>query len=223
LKTVRNRISEPMSRALLLCALLSCATGFGVGPAPTRTPVDATRHRPVALFERKASGSAGKLDEARAKLVKGGLPQKFADRVSFQTGGSKQVGQEEEILVLWNEFKRCYPNQAVAQDMLSKNTAVILPSLNSPRKIKGTYAQLNKRFGKKVASEILLKNPGVLVCSPESLAKESDESILKAADLVDSLEANKETINAVAGVFFLSIIGSVAYRIGTVGATPPGL
>ena len=72
--------------------------------------------------------------------------------------------------------------------MLSKNTAVILPSLNSPRKIKGTYALLNKRLGKKAAADLLLKNPGVLVCSPEGLEKQSDDDILKAADLVESLE-----------------------------------
>ena len=74
--------------------------------------------------------------------------------------------------------------------MLSKNTAVILPSLNSPRKIKGTYALLNKRLGKKAAADLLLKNPGVLVCSPEGLSKSSDEEIIKAADFAASQVAN---------------------------------
>ena len=76
-------------------------------------------------------------DAAREKLIKGGLPEKFADRVSFQSGGQKKAGQEDEILVLWKEFKRCYKSETVALQMLSKNTAVILPQLNSPRKIKG--------------------------------------------------------------------------------------
>jgi hypothetical protein len=115
------------------------------------------------------------VDEARLKLIKGGLPQKFAERVSFQSSGQRQAGQEEEILILWREFKKCYPSEKVALQMLSKNTAVILPQLNSPRKIKGTYALLQKRLGKAATSELLLKNPGVLVCSPEGLAKLSDK------------------------------------------------
>ena len=80
-----------------------------------------------------------KLDPAREKLVKGGLPLKFAERVSFQSSGQRIAGQEDKILTLWKEFKKCYPSEKVAQDMLSKNTAVILPQLNSPTKIKGTY------------------------------------------------------------------------------------
>ena len=104
------------------------------------------------------------------------------------------------------------------------------------------------------------------VCSPEALAKESDESIIKAADFVASVDANKPLINvrparlararrpsplrawcggpramprrrrrlppqralyppppqAAAGVVWFGIIGAFAYRIGTVGATPPG-
>uniref|UniRef100_A0A6V4TKD7 PSI-F n=1 Tax=Prymnesium polylepis TaxID=72548 RepID=A0A6V4TKD7_9EUKA len=197
----------------VVCALmLPAATAFQLAAPLPLTTTRAARHpAPVAL------------DEARQKLIKGGLPQRFAERVSFQTGGAKQVGQEEMILTLWKEFKKCYPSEAVAQEMLSKNTAVILPSLNSPRKIKGTYALLNKRLGKATAKEVLLKNPGVLVCSPESLEKQSDEEIIKAANLVETLENNKPIINAVAGVVWFGIIGAFVYRIGTVGATPPGL
>ena len=75
------------------------------------------------------------------------------------------------ILTLWEEvfFKKCYKNEEVEREMLSKNTAVILPQLNSPQKIKGTYALLKKRLGKKVAQEVVTKNPGVLVCSPQGL------------------------------------------------------
>ena len=163
-----------------------------------------------------------RLDPAREKLIKGGLPQRFAERVSFQSSGQRIAGQEEMILTLWKEFKKCYPSEAVAQRMLSKNTAVILPQLNSPSKIKGTYALLNKRLGKKQAQEVITKNPGVLVCSPEGLAKESDEAIINAANFVESVENNRPLITAASGLFFASIIGSVAYRIGTVGASPPG-
>ena len=123
---------------------------------------------------------------------------------------------------VWKEFKKCYKSEAVAREMLSKNTAVILPQLNSPRKIKGTFALLNKRLGKATTQEVITKNPGVLVCSPESLEDQSDKDIIGAADLVATLDANKPLIRAVAGFVWLSIIAAFAYRIGTVGAVPPG-
>ena len=43
------------------------------------------------------------------------------------------------------------------------------------------------------------------------------------ANLVETLENNKGAINFVSGLVLLSIVGSVVYRVGTVGATPPGL
>lgn len=153
---------DPKMRTLALCVLLSNAHGFSV---VARTSLQSGRTAAPRLA----------LDEAREKLVKGGLPQKFAERVSFQSSGQRVAGQEDEILILWREFKKCYPNEKVAQQMLSKNTAVILPQLNSPRKIKGTYTLLKKRLGKAATSELLLKNPGVLVCSPEGLAKQTDQ------------------------------------------------
>ena len=100
--------------------------------------------------------------------------------------------------------------------MLVKNTAVILPQLNSPTKIKGTNALLIKRFGKKGASAIKLKNPGILVCSPQGLEKQSDKEIADAAELVVTLENNKPLLQAVSSVLLLSIVGSLVYRIGTI-------
>lgn len=62
----------------------------------------------------------------------------------------------------------------------------------------------------------------MLVCSPVALAKESDESIIKAADFVATLDANKPIIRAVAGAVWFGIIGAVAYRINVVGAQTYG-
>ncbi|KAL3925877.1 MAG: hypothetical protein SGPRY_003546 [Prymnesium sp.] len=191
--------------------LLSLPTSFQPGGLAARAVAPASRAHPLLA-----------LDEAREKLVKGGLPLKFAERVSFQSGGQKLPNQEEDILVLWKEFKKCYPSESVAQEMLSKNTAVILPQLNSPRKIKGTYALLNKRLGKQRAAEVFRKNPGVLICSPESLESQSDEDIENAANFVDTLQKNKPIVNAVAVTLWLSVAGSILYRISSVGGTPPG-
>ena len=69
------------------------------------------------------------------------------------------------------------------------------------------------RFGKKGAAEILEKNPGILVCTPGSLEKQSDEEILKAANLVAFLDENKLPIKIISGGAFLAIVVSIVYRI----------
>ena len=97
------------------------------------------------------------------------------------------------------------------------------PQLSSPTKIKGTYALLKKRFGKKGAADIIYRNPGVLVCTPMAMEKQSDEDILKAVDLVEFLDANKGIIKAVATTFYLSFVALLAYGITAKGNPEYGL
>ena len=155
---------------------------------------------------------------AREKIMPKGVPPAIADRISFATSGIKTANQIEEIEILWKTFKQCYANEAAAIEAVSRNSAVLQPQYNSPRKIKGTYALLNKRLGKKAAADLLLKNPGVLVCSPEGLEKQSDDDILKAADLVESLEKNKPLINGALFVVLLGVVAAFGYRIATVAS-----
>ena len=62
---------------------------------------------------------------------KGGMPPGIADRLSFQTGGSKVARQEEEALVLWNLVKECYPSEEAAVAAVNKNSLILNPSANS--------------------------------------------------------------------------------------------
>ena len=96
---------------------------------------------------------------------------------------------------------------------MTKNAAVLQPPLNSPTKIKGTYALLKRRFGNKGAADIIQRNPGVLVRSPASMEKQTDEEILKAANLVAFLDENKLPIKIISGGAFLAIVVSIVYRI----------
>ena len=93
-----------------------------------------------------------------------------------------------------------------------------LPQLSSPTKIKGTYALLNKRLGKKQALEVLTKNPGVLCCTPMSLEKQSDKDIIGAANLVETIEKNKGTLQVVAGLFIFSVPTAIFYKIAMINA-----
>ena len=120
-------------------------------------------------------------------------------------------------------FRKCYATEQLALDAVTKNAAVLQPQLNSPRKITGTYQLLQKRFGKAGAADIIQRNPGVLVCSPASMEKQSDEEILKAVDLVEFLDSNKGTIKAIATFTWLSFVALFAYGIAAQGNPEYGL
>ena len=72
--------------------------------------------------------------------------------------------------------------------------------LNSPSKITGTYKLLVERFGQDGATDIITKNPGILSCVAESVAKQDDADILKAADFVEKVE-EKDTAGVKATTF----------------------
>jgi hypothetical protein len=108
----------------------------------------------------------------------------------------------------------------MAIEAAEKNSNVFNPQLNSPTKITGTFALLVQRFGKKGAQELIMRNPGVLICSPTSLAKESNESILKAASLIEVLDANKPLLRVVARTTGTLLIVSIIYGIIAKNAGP---
>lgn len=62
---------------------------------------------------------------------KDGLPPGIADRLSFQTGGSKVARQEKEALILWNLVRECYPSEEAAVAAVNKNSLILNPSMNS--------------------------------------------------------------------------------------------
>lgn len=96
-------------------------------------------------------------------------------------------------------------------------SALPQPPLPSPARLiswrRGTFALLSKRLGKKGAQELIAKNPGVLICTPRSLENESNESILRAADFVDSVERNKPAIRVAAGTVGTVFLALVVYGI----------
>lgn len=201
----------------MLVALLGLAAAFS--PAPP------ARGLATAAHARSASPRlAGAWEKARRG--NSDVPEIIMGKVRLALATQRTVGDEEEIIVLWNEFKKCYASKELAVQAAEKNSAVFNPQLNSPTKIKGTFKLLCDRLGKRDAQALIMKNPGVLVCSPASLKNESNESILKAADLVEVLEANKPLIKVIAGatgVLFIwfAIYGIAAKNYGPDCAPPP--
>ena len=159
------------------------------------------------------SGSTPLMMAAREKIMPKGVPPAIADRISFATSGIKTANQIEEIEILWKTFKQCYANEAAAIEAVNRNSAVLQPQYNSPRKIKGTYALLQKRFGKQGATDIITRNPGVLICSPEGMEKQSDEEIMKAVELVEWTFENKEAINLASQLYGIFLIVFITYGV----------
>ena len=178
--------------------------------APTAT-VEMMPPFPLRMRLRSASQSLQMIEMGEAE---GELPAGVASRLSFQTGGYKTANQDEEILILWNTFKQCYPSEEAAIAALEKNTAVIAPQINSPTKIMGAYDLLVERFGEGGVVEIITKNPGILACTPESLSTQSNDDITAGAALVVTLEENKGAIKAFIGVSFISFPLLVGWQAG---------
>jgi hypothetical protein len=180
------------------------------------------------------AGSAGRINigrsasplmmaQTREKIMPKGVPPAIADRISFATSGIKTANQIEEIEILWKAFKQCYANEALAIEAVSKNSAVLQPQYNSPRKIKGTYALLQKRFGKAGATDIITRNPGILICSPEGMEKQSDEDIMKGVELVEWTYNNKGAINLASQLYGIFLILFISYGVTARGHPEYGL
>jgi|TARA_B110000196_G_C20699552_1_gene454589 glycerol-3-phosphate responsive antiterminator len=70
-----------------------------------------------------------------------------------------------------------------------------------------------ERFGAEVATEIITKNPGILSCVAASVAKQSNEEILKATDFADGLVENKEAVKLAIFAAAFALFNLVGWRI----------
>lgn len=78
---------------------------------------------------------------------------------------------------------------ALASAAVAKNVAVVLPYMNVPSNIYGSWDVLNDMFEEDEALEIITKNPGVLGCNPKSLAEADPNQISTMAVVATGVEA----------------------------------
>ena len=183
--------------------------GLQATPLPRR-PLP-LRASPPLMGARPPPGGQKYVPEGRD--LRGGLPEEVFSKTNFATGGARTADTVKNIETLWKTFKACYPSEQAAKDAAKKNSAVFSPQINSPRKIKGSFGILVKRFGKREAQSLIQRNPGILVNSPEGLDKCSDKEILDSVALVETLDANKPLISALAGIVWFGVLFGVGFRI----------
>jgi hypothetical protein len=141
------------------------------------------------------------------------IPNEILSMLALSLATKRTATDFEEAEVLWKTFRSCFPSEQRAVEVALKNSNVFNPQLNSPSKIKGTYALLVQRFGKAGAQDIVNRNPGVLICSPEGLKDVSDESIASTAKFVEVLDANKPIIRTIAGATGILLIALIGFGI----------
>ena len=117
--------------------------------------------------------------DMKAKRVK--LPAEVDDLLSDDT-------DRPTTEALWGALRSCFATEAEAVAAASRNTGTILPYLNSPSNIYGSYEVLVEKLGVDGARDVCAKNPGILQCSPVALAREQGDSIVQAANTVDKVE-----------------------------------
>ena len=187
------------------------------GALALRTNLAAPRHcQPLSLRRPFMLTMSEDDRDAAVEEILMQLPPFLASRVSFQSGGMKQANQEEEILILWNTLKQCYPTEADAERAVNKNSMTVNPSMNSPTKITGTYALLVERFGEDKTQEIISANPGILTCTRQAVETQTDDDILKATEFVTLVDENKELVKLLVGGSFFAFFPLVGWRIGNV-------
>ena len=91
--------------------------------------------------------------------------------------------------IMWAAFRSCYPDDDAAIAAAERNTGVILPYLNRPSNIYGSFEVLKETFGDEGAAEVVRKNPGILTCDPRALAGAEPDQIRQAANFVDFVES----------------------------------
>lgn len=92
---------------------------------------------------------------------------------------------------MWAAFRSCYASESEAIQAAKRNTGTILPYLNSPGNIYGSYAYIVEELGLAGAREVCKQNPGVLQCDPRAIRQSSGEDIRKAANVIDNFESLK--------------------------------
>lgn len=151
-------------------------------PSPTAMALQPSTASRFAIRASSSPAMMAKWTQADMQAARLPLPAEVDELLSEDTS-------RENTELLWAAFRECFATEADAVAAARRNTGTILPYLNVPSNIRGSFGVLVDLLGDEAAArDVCAKNPGVLQCRPASLARESAESIVRAADQVDSVE-----------------------------------
>ena len=96
---------------------------------------------------------------------------------------------EPAARVLWSRLLEIYPSEDAALAAVRRNSALIMPYMNKPAFIDGSWRVLNQMMSEAEALEVVTKNPGILACNPAGLVTSDAETVKRAAGFVDGVES----------------------------------
>ena len=125
------------------------------------------------------------------------LPDEVETLLSKSTKGSfeAKLTPDEELtqmrpgaVVLWSRLLKIYPSEAAAIAAVQRNSALIMPYMNKPAFIDGSWRVLNEMMSEEEALEVITKNPGILACNPVGLKTTDAATVKRAAGFVNGVE-----------------------------------
>lgn len=92
------------------------------------------------------------------------------------------------VCLLWAQLLSVYPTEAAAKEAVVRNSAIVLPYLNRPFHIDGSWEVLKTMMSEEEALEVITKNPGILACIPAALKTSNKLAVLTTARAVDTVD-----------------------------------
>jgi hypothetical protein len=122
------------------------------------------------------------------------------------------------VCILWSRLLDVYPTEKAALAAAKRNSALVLPYLNRPANIDGSWEVLKGMMSEEEALDVITKNPGVLACNPVGLKGSNAGDVQRAALLVDVVESLPMAARwAIPGALSIGVVGIVAAGAGVFG------
>jgi len=93
------------------------------------------------------------------------------------------------VALLWSRLVDVYASEEAALAAVKRNSAVVMPYLNKPGNIDGSWEVLQETMGEADAREVITKNPGILASNPGLLRDASAGQVQAAASAVNAVES----------------------------------
>eukprot|EP00316_Scyphosphaera_apsteinii_P013471 CAMPEP_0119321520 /NCGR_PEP_ID=MMETSP1333-20130426/55639_1 /TAXON_ID=418940 /ORGANISM="Scyphosphaera apsteinii, Strain RCC1455" /LENGTH=206 /DNA_ID=CAMNT_0007328513 /DNA_START=338 /DNA_END=958 /DNA_ORIENTATION=+ len=112
------------------------------------------------------------------------LPQ----QVESKLVDSELRAQRPAVRVLWALLLCIYPSQNAAIAAVERNSALVMPNLNRPFNLEGSWEVLNDMLGAEEALAVVTQNPGILASDPRLLAKSNAMTVKTVAGVVNTID-----------------------------------
>jgi len=118
----------------------------------------------------------------------GDEPLELPDEVEGVLTNEELRESRPGVKLLWAQLLEVYPSEADAKEAVRRNSAIVLPYLNRPYHIEGSWRVLNEIMSEAEALEVITKNPGILACNPSGLKTSSKAAVQTMAGVVDVVD-----------------------------------